>query len=95
MVLGNIMGEKVKDFNFKIIIDKFLELMYEYFFWVFVKFVLIICFLVIEEGLVFFLNLNFKIVDVVYFYVVRRLLKGEFFGLCWCLIEVLFKDGKF
>lgn len=41
------MGEKVKDFNFKIIIDKFLELMFDYFFWVFVKFVLIICFLVI------------------------------------------------
>ncbi|MBS9770184.1 MAG: AarF/ABC1/UbiB kinase family protein [Trichodesmium erythraeum GBRTRLIN201] len=95
MVLGNIMGEKVKDFNFKTITDKFSELMYEYPFRVPAKFALIIRSLVTEEGLALSLNPNFKIVDVAYPYVARRLLKGESPGLRRRLIEVLFKDGKF
>ena len=89
------MGEKVKDFNFKTITDKFSELMYEYPFRVPAKFALIIRSLVTEEGLALSLNPNFKIVDVAYPYVARRLLKGESPGLRRRLIEVLFKDGKF
>ncbi|NET79396.1 AarF/ABC1/UbiB kinase family protein [Okeania sp. SIO1F9] len=95
IVLGNIMGEKVKDFNFKTITDKFSELMYEYPFRVPAKFALIIRSLVTEEGLALSLNPNFRIVDVAYPYVARRLLKGESPALRRRLIEVLFKDGKF
>ena len=95
MVLGNIMGESVKDFNFKTITDKFSELMYDYPFRVPAKFALIIRSLVTEEGLALSLNPNFKIVDVAYPYVARRLLKGESPALRRRLIEVLFKDEKF
>ncbi|MEM1169877.1 MAG: AarF/ABC1/UbiB kinase family protein [Cyanobacteria bacterium P01_H01_bin.35] len=95
IVLGDIMGEKVKDFNFKTITDKFSELMYDYPFRVPAKFALIIRSLVTEEGLALSLNPDFRIVDVAYPYVARRLLKGESPALRRRLIEVLFKDGKF
>lgn len=95
IVLGDVLGESVKDFNFKTITDKFSELMYEYPFRVPAKFALIIRSLVTEEGLALSLNPNFKIVDVAYPYVARRLLKGESPALRRRLIEVLFKDGKF
>ncbi|NET45312.1 AarF/ABC1/UbiB kinase family protein [Okeania sp. SIO2B3] len=95
IVLGNILGEKVKDFNFKTITDKFSELMFEYPFRVPAKFALIIRSLVTEEGLALSLNPNFRIVDIAYPYVARRLLKGESPALRRRLIEVLFKDGKF
>ncbi|MEB3342960.1 AarF/ABC1/UbiB kinase family protein [Okeania sp.] len=95
IVLGDIMGEKVKDFNFKTITDKFSELMYEYPFRVPAKFALIIRSLVTQEGLALSLNPDFRIVDIAYPYVARRLLKGESPALRRRLIEVLFKDGKF
>ncbi|MGK7922272.1 MAG: ABC1 kinase family protein [Trichodesmium sp.] len=95
IVLGDIMGEKVKDFNFKTITDKFSELMYDYPFRVPAKFALIIRSLVTEEGLALSLNPNFRIVEVAYPYVARRLLKGESPALRRRLIEVLLKDGKF
>lgn len=95
IVLGDIMGERVKDFNFKTITDKFSELMYDYPFRVPAKFALIIRSLVTQEGLALSLNPNFKIVDIAYPYVARSLLKGESPALRRRLIEVLFKDGKF
>ncbi len=95
VVLGDIMGESVGDFNFKTITDKFSELMYDYPFRVPAKFALIIRSLVTQEGLALTLNSNFKIVDVAYPYVAQRLLKGESPELRRRLIEVLFKDGKF
>ena len=49
-VLGDIVGEKVSDFNFKTITDQFSELMYDYPFRVPAKFALIIRSLVTEEG---------------------------------------------
>lgn len=94
IVLGDILGESVKDFNFKTITDKFSELMYDYPFRVPAKFALIIRSLVTEEGLALSLNPDFKIVDVAYPYVARRLLKGESPALRRRLMEVLFKDGK-
>lgn len=94
-VLGDIMGEKVSDFNFKTITDRFSELMYDYPFRVPAKFALIIRSLVTEEGLALTLNPNFKIVEVAYPFVARRLLNGESPALRRRLIEVLFKDGKF
>ena len=94
-VLGDIMGESVKDFNFKTITDRFSELMYEYPFRVPAKFALIIRSLVTQEGLALTLNPDFKIVEIGYPYVARRLLTGESPRLRRRLIEVLFKDGKF
>lgn len=94
-VLGQAMGEKVINFNFKTITDQFSELMYDYPFRVPAKFALIIRSLVTQEGLALTLNPNFKIVEVSYPYVARRLLTGESPEMRRHLIEVLFKDGKF
>ncbi|MBE9115704.1 AarF/ABC1/UbiB kinase family protein [Lusitaniella coriacea LEGE 07157] len=94
-VLGNAMGESVGNFNFKTITDEFSELMYEYPFRVPAKFSLIIRSLVTQEGLALSLDSNFKIVDIAYPYVARRLLKGESAEMRKRLIEILFKNGKF
>ena len=94
-VLGNAIGKNVKDFNFKTITDEFSELMYEYPFRVPAKFALIIRSLVTQEGIALSLNPNFKIVEVAYPYVARRLLTGDSPGLRRRLLNVLFKDGKF
>ncbi|MGF1460206.1 MAG: ABC1 kinase family protein [Leptolyngbyaceae cyanobacterium] len=94
-VLGDALGAKVRDFNFKTITDRFSELMYEYPFRVPAKFALIIRSLVTQEGVALSLNPDFKIVDIAYPYVARRLLKGETASLRRRLLEVLFKDGKF
>jgi predicted unusual protein kinase regulating ubiquinone biosynthesis (AarF/ABC1/UbiB family) len=94
-VLGNIMGERVGDFNFKTITDRFSELMYDYPFRLPAKFALIIRSLVTQEGLALTLNDSFKIVEVAYPYVARRLLTGESPQLRRRLLDVLFKDGRF
>nr|WP_049858556.1 AarF/ABC1/UbiB kinase family protein [Gloeothece citriformis] len=94
-VLGNAIGQSVGDFNFKTITDDFSELMYEYPFRVPAKFALIIRSLITQEGLALSLDPNFKIVQVGYPYVARRLLTGESPQLRRRLIDVLFKDGKF
>ncbi len=94
-VLGNAIGKNVKDFNFKTITDEFSELMYEYPFRVPAKFALIIRSLVTQEGIALSLNPNFKIVEVGYPYIARRLLTGESPDLRRRLLNVLFKDGKF
>ena len=94
-VLGNALGASVGDFNFKTITDQFSELMYDYPFRVPAKFALIIRSLVTQEGIALSLNPNFKIVDVAYPYVSRRLLKGETPALRRRLLEVLIKNGKF
>ncbi|MEO1094872.1 MAG: AarF/ABC1/UbiB kinase family protein [Cyanobacteria bacterium J06638_28] len=94
-VLGSALGAKVRDFNFKTITDQFSELMYEYPFRVPAKFALIIRSLVTQEGVALSLNSDFKIVDIAYPYVARRLLRGETASLQQRLLEILFKDGKF
>ncbi len=94
-VLGNIMGESVRNFNFKTITDDFSELMYEYPFRVPAKFALIIRSLVTQEGLALSLCPDFSIVEVAYPYVARRLLRGESPEMRRRLLEVLFKDGQF
>lgn len=94
-VLGKAIGESVSNFNFKTITDQFSELMYEYPFRVPAKFALIIRSLVTQEGLALTLNPNFKIVEVSFPYVARRLLMGESPEMRRHLIEVLFKDGRF
>lgn len=94
-LLGNAMGESVGNFNFKSITDSFSELMYQFPFRVPAKFALIIRSLVTQEGIALSLNPNFKIVEVAYPYVARRLLTGESPELRRRLLNVLFKDGKF
>jgi predicted unusual protein kinase regulating ubiquinone biosynthesis (AarF/ABC1/UbiB family) len=94
-VLGNALGQSVGDFNFRTITDDFSELMYEYPFRIPAKFALIIRSLVTQEGLALTLDPNFKIVEVAYPYVAKRLLTGESPQLRRRLLDVLFKDGKF
>ncbi len=94
-LLGNAMSESVGNFNFKTITDSFSELMYEYPFRVPAKFALIIRSLVTQEGIALSLNPNFKIVEVAYPYIARRLLTGESPEVRRRLLNVLFKDGKF
>ncbi len=94
-VLGNAMGESVKDFNFKTVTDQFSELMYDYPFRVPAQFALIIRSVVTQEGLALTLDPNFRIIEVAYPYVAQRLLRGESPEMRRRLIEVLFKDGKF
>ncbi|CDN14259.1 Ubiquinone biosynthesis monooxygenase UbiB [Richelia intracellularis] len=95
ILLGNAISQNVGDFNFKIITDQFSELMYDYPFRVPAKFALIIRSLVTQEGIALSLNRNFKIVEVAYPYVARRLLTGESRQLRRRLLNILFKDGKF
>jgi predicted unusual protein kinase regulating ubiquinone biosynthesis (AarF/ABC1/UbiB family) len=94
-VLGDAIGQNVRDFNFKTITDKFSELMYDYPFRVPAKFALIIRSLVTQEGIALSLNPNFKIIEVAYPYVAKRLLTGESPQLRRRLLNVLFKDDKF
>jgi predicted unusual protein kinase regulating ubiquinone biosynthesis (AarF/ABC1/UbiB family) len=94
-VWGDAIGKNVGEFNFKTITDEFSELMYDYPFRVPAKFALIIRSLVTQEGIALTLNPNFKIVEVGYPYVARRLLTGESPELRRRLLNVLFKDGKF
>lgn len=94
-VFDNAIGESVADFNFQTITDSFSELMFDYPFRVPAKFALIIRSLVTQEGLALTLNPAFKIVEVGYPYVARRLLTEETPAFRQRLMEVLFKDGKF
>ena len=94
-VLGNAMGESVRDFNFKTVTDEFSELMYDYPFRDPAKFALIVRSIITQEGIALSLNPDFKIVEVSYPYISRRLLTGESPELRRRLLDVLFKDGKF
>jgi predicted unusual protein kinase regulating ubiquinone biosynthesis (AarF/ABC1/UbiB family) len=95
IVLGDIMTEKVGDFNFKVVTDRFSKVMYDYPFRLPAKFALIIRSVITQEGVALSLNSDFKIVQVAYPYVARRLLTDESTNLRDRLIEVLFKQGKF
>ncbi len=94
-LLGDAINRDVGDFNFKTITDEFSKLMYDFPFRVPAKFALIIRSLVTQEGIALSLNRNFKIVEVAYPYVARRLLTGESPQLRRRLLNVLFKDGTF
>jgi predicted unusual protein kinase regulating ubiquinone biosynthesis (AarF/ABC1/UbiB family) len=93
-VFQKAVGASVGNFNFRTVTDEFSALMYEYPFRLPAKFALIIRSLVTQEGLALSLNPDFKIVEVAYPYVAKRLLKGETPALRRRLLEVLFKDGK-
>ncbi len=94
-VLGDIMSEKVKDFNFKVVTDRFSKVMYDYPFCLPAKFALIIRSVITQEGVALSLNPEFRIVQVAYPYVARRILTDEAESLRQRLLEVLFKEDKF
>jgi predicted unusual protein kinase regulating ubiquinone biosynthesis (AarF/ABC1/UbiB family) len=89
-VLGGAFGENVGDFNFKAVTDRFSELMYDYPFRVPARFALIIRAVVSQEGLAMRLDPSFRILQVAYPYVARRLLAGDTAELREKLLEVLF-----
>jgi predicted unusual protein kinase regulating ubiquinone biosynthesis (AarF/ABC1/UbiB family) len=94
-VLGGALGENVGAFNFKAITDRFSELMYAYPFRVPARFALIIRAVVSQEGLALRLDPDFKIIQVAYPYVAKRLLAGDTAEMREKLIEVLFDgDGR-
>ncbi len=89
-VLGGAIGENVSDFNFKAVTDRFSELMYDYPFRVPARFALIIRAVVSQEGLAMRLDPSFRILQVAYPYVARRLLAGDTAEMREKLLEVLF-----
>ena len=94
-VLGGALGDNVGSFNFKAITDRFSELMYAYPFRVPARFALIIRAVVSQEGLALRLDPGFKIINVAYPYVARRLLAGDTSDMREKLLEVLFdSDGR-
>jgi predicted unusual protein kinase regulating ubiquinone biosynthesis (AarF/ABC1/UbiB family) len=93
-VLGNAIGESVSNFNFKTVTDEFSELMFQYPFRIPAQFSLIIRSLVTQEGVALSLNPDFKIVEIGYPYVAKRLLNGETPEMRRRLLEVVIKDGK-
>jgi predicted unusual protein kinase regulating ubiquinone biosynthesis (AarF/ABC1/UbiB family) len=94
-VLGGALGDNVGSFNFKAITDRFSELMYAYPFRVPARFALIIRAVVSQEGLALRLDPSFKIINVAYPYVARRLLAGDTSEMREKLLEVLFdREGR-
>lgn len=89
-VLGDAIGKNVGSFNFKSITDRFSELMYEYPFRVPARFALIIRAVVSQEGLALRLDPDFRILQVAYPYVARRLLAGDTAEMREKLMEVIF-----
>jgi predicted unusual protein kinase regulating ubiquinone biosynthesis (AarF/ABC1/UbiB family) len=94
-VFTSVLSGSIRDFNFAAVTDQFAGLVYKYPFRLPAKFALIIRSLITQEGIALSLDPNFKIIDVAYPYIARRLLTGESPELRRRLIEVLFKDGKF
>lgn len=91
-VLGQAIGQNVGSFNFKSITDRFSELMYDYPFRVPARFALIIRAVVSQEGLALRLDPNFRILQVAYPYVARRLLAGDTAEMREKLMEVIFDE---
>lgn len=94
-VFADVMGASVRDFNFKTVSDRFSELMYRYPFRIPAKFALIIRSVITQEGVALCLNPDFKLVEVSFPYIAKRLLSEESPAFRRRLLEVLFKDGKF
>ena len=94
-VLGNALGANVGSFNFKAITDRFSELMFDYPFRVPARFALIIRAVVSQEGLAIRLDPGFKVLNVAYPYVARRLLAGDTAEMREKLMEVIFdRNGR-
>ena len=94
-VLGDSLGKEVGNFNFKEITDKFSKLMYSYPFRVPSRFALIIRAVVSQEGLALRLDPGFKIINIAYPYIAKKLLTDNSDEIVNILLEVIFdKKGK-
>ena len=93
-VLGDSLGKEVGNFNFKQITDKFSKLMYSYPFRVPSRFALIIRAVVSQEGLALRLDPGFKIINIAYPYIAKKLLTDNSDEIVNILLEVIFDKNK-
>ena len=92
-VLGGSIGAEVGNFNLKNVTDKFSKLMYSYPFRVPSRFALIIRAVVSQEGLALRLDPEFKILNIAYPYIAKKLLTDNSDEILEILLEVVF-DSK-
>ncbi len=92
-VLGGSFGAEVGNFNLKNVTDKFSKLMYSYPFRVPSRFALIIRAVVSQEGLALRLDPEFKILNIAYPYIAKKLLTDDSDEILDILLEVVF-DSK-
>ena len=92
-VLGSAIGKDVASFNFKEITNKFSELMFDYPFRVPARFALIIRAVISQEGLALRLDPDFKIIDLAYPYVAKRLLTSDTSEMVNILLDVIFDEN--
>ena len=92
-VLGSAIGKDVASFNFKEITNKFSELMFDYPFRVPARFALIIRAVISQEGLAIRLDPDFKIIDLAYPYVAKRLLTSDTSEMINILLDVIFDQN--
>ena len=92
-VLGSAIGKDVASFNFKEITNKFSELMFDYPFRVPARFALIIRAVISQEGLALRLAPDFKIIDLAYPYVAKRLLTSDTIEMVNILLDVIFDEN--
>ena len=94
-VLGGSFGAEVGNFNLKNVTDKFSKLMYSYPFRVPSRFALIIRAVVSQEGLALRLDPEFKILNIAYPYIAKKLLTDNSEEIVEILLEVVFdKEGR-
>jgi len=92
-VLGGSLNAEVGNFNLKNVTDKFSKLMYSYPFRVPSRFALIIRAVVSQEGLALRLDPEFKILNIAYPYIAKKLLTDNSEEILEILLEVVF-DNK-
>ncbi len=92
-VLGSAIGKDVASFNFKEVTNKFSELMFDYPFRVPARFALIIRAVISQEGLAIRLDPDFKIIDLAYPYVAKRLLTSDTNEMINILLDVIFDQN--
>jgi len=88
--LGGSFGAEVGNFNLKNVTDKFSKLMYSYPFRVPSRFALIIRAVVSQEGLALRLDPEFKILNIAYPYIAKKLLTDNSEEILEILLEVVF-----
>ncbi len=91
-VLGGSFGAEVGNFNLKNVTDKFSKLMYDYPFRVPSRFALIIRAVVSQEGLALRLDPQFKILNIAYPYIAKKLLTDDSDEIVDILLEVVFDN---
>ena len=91
-VLGGSFGAEVGSFNLKNVTDKFSKLMYDYPFRVPSRFALIIRAVVSQEGLALRLDPQFKILNIAYPYIAKKLLTDDSDEIVDILLEVVFDN---